>query len=273
LAFAEAGGADAVRIDFQSPLYVDRARGPNWWTYYFEEALMAVGARAPSTREVTLNAVVTKYGRYGGFADLVQGKTPYFYPVTFGIDRLALHHLLMRYVVVRAEISEAVARFKSAQFDAGAFVVGVHYRGTDMTSATSWKGRLTHYRTAPVPYQLYADEVRRVVEQSAPRAFQVFVATDESDCFEFMQREFGDHVIGVGDAPRARAGGRAVHLDRALPVSGYEKGRSALVDSLLLASTDYLVKGRSNLSDASLVFSPSLPYSFLPDVPLPRASA
>jgi len=47
---------------------------------------------------------------------------------------------------------------------------------------------------------------------------------------------------------------------------------AALVDSLVLARTSYLVKGRSNLSDASLVFNPALPYSFCPDVPLPHAS-
>jgi hypothetical protein len=34
------------------------------------------------------------------------------------------------------------------------------------------------------------------------------------------------------------------------------------VDCLRLAATDYLVKGRSNLSDASLAFNPRLPYSF-----------
>ena len=39
-------------------------------------------------------------------------------------------------------------------------------------------------------------------------------------------------------------------------------GASALVDCLRLAATDYLVKGRSNLSDASLAFNPRLPYSF-----------
>ena len=57
-----------------------------------------------------------------------------------------------------------------------------------------------------------------------------------------------------------------MHLDRALAVSNYQKGASALVDCLLLAATHYLVKGRSNLSDASLAFNPDLPYSFLPDV-------
>jgi hypothetical protein len=270
LAFADAGGAAAVRVEFESPLYVDRDRGPNWWTYYFVEHVMAAARSAASSRELHLDAVVTRYGKYGGFADLVQGRTPYLYPMTFGISRAELHRLSAR-VALRREILDEVERFRLAHFSAGAYVVGVHYRGTDATQG--WTGKLTHYRTSAVPYRIYADEVRRVLEKAAPRTFHVFVATDEADCLEFMQREFGDRAISADDAPRVRSGGQAVHLDRTLPVSGYQKGKSALVDSLLLSSTDYLVKGRSNLSDASLVFSPSLAYSFLPDVPLPRATA
>src|SRR6185436_19739979 len=33
LAYAEAHGAAGVRVDFRSPLYEERDRGPNWWTY------------------------------------------------------------------------------------------------------------------------------------------------------------------------------------------------------------------------------------------------
>jgi hypothetical protein len=231
---------------------------------------MPVGARTAASREVHLDRVVTKYGRYGGFADLVQGRTPYLYPISFGVSRSELHRL-SRHVSVRAEILDEVARFRSSHFNARAYIVGVHYRGTDATGG--WTGRLTHRRTSHVPYQMYVDEVRRVLEKAAPGTFRVFVATDEADCLEFMQHEFGDRAISVADAPRVRSGSQGVHLDRTLPVSGYQKGKSALVDSLLLSSADYLVKGRSNLSDASLVFSPSLAYSFLPDVPLPHAAA
>jgi len=270
LAFAQARGAAAVRVDFRSSLYVERERGPNWWTYYFRDDVMAVGAPVCSDREVRLDGAVARYGRYGGFADLVQGRTPYLYPMTFGLSRAELHRLAA-WAPVRGEILDAVARFVSAAFSPGAYVVGVHYRGTDAT--LGWSGGLTHYRTSRVPYQAYADEVRRVLDQSAPRTYQVFIATDEADFLECMQREFGDRVVSVADAPRARAGGQAVHLDRTLPVSNYQKGKSAVVDSLLLSSTSYLVKGRSNLSDASLVFAPSLPYSFLPDVPFPHAAA
>jgi len=251
---------------------VDADRGPNWWSYFFEHATLVVDRRAADgARELRLDGALTKYGRYGGFSDIVQGETAYLYPMTWGVDRTALHRLIAAHIGVRPEIRDEAATVLARLFERDAFVVGVHYRGTDATHRRT--GRLTHYRTAPVPYRVYADEVRRALEAAAPRAFQVFVATDEIDCLEFMQREFGDRLIHFEQSPRARASSQAVHLDRTLDVSKYQKGRSAIVDCLVLAACSYLVKGRSNLSDASLAFNPTLPYSFYPDVPVRQASA
>jgi hypothetical protein len=165
---------------------------------------------------------------------------------------------------VRREIAEEVQQLVATRFEVGSFVIGVHYRGTDATHR--WSGIFNHYRSTPVPYDAYVDEVRRVLERVAPRTYQVFVATDEIECFERMQREFGDRMIAYDSAPRVPADSQALHLDRSLAVSNHLKGKSAIVDCLLLAATDYLVKGRSNLSDASLAFKPTLPYSFCPDV-------
>jgi len=265
LAYAELHGAAGVHVDFRSPLYAEAGRGPNWWTYFFERATLRLESDlADRVDEVRLDGVLTKYGRYGGFSDLVQGETAYLYPMTHGLDRAALHRLIGAHIEVRAEIRGEVARVIAGSFQPGAFVVGIHYRGTDATHRLA--GRLTHYRTTPVPYRVYADEVRRVLEAASPRTFQVFVATDEIECLAFMQREFGDRVIHFEHSPRARADGQAVHLDRTLPVPNYQKGASAIVDCLVLAASTYLVKGRSNLSDASLAFNPQLPYSFCPDV-------
>jgi hypothetical protein len=121
---------------------------------------------------------------------------------------------------------------------------------------------LVDLRTTPIPYTTYAAEVRAALEAAAPREYHVMVATDEIEFVDFMRREFGDRVVCLEDAPRVRAGGLAIHFDSTLPVSNYQKGKSGLVDCLLLAATSYLVKGRSNLSDASLAFNPRLPYSF-----------
>ena len=219
-----------------------------------------------SAGEVHLHGVITKYGRFGGFSDVVGGPLAYLYPMTYGISRPTLHRLLTAHVHVRPAILDEVARFIATRFEPGAYLVGVHYRGTDSTH--NWTGAFTHYRRSPIPYRAYADEVRHALEAAAPRAYQVFVATDELDCLEFMRAEFGDRVLSFDESPRVRPHEQAVHLEQTSPVSKYQKGKSALVDCLLLAATSYLVKGRSNLSDASLAFNPQLPYSFCPDVAL-----
>jgi hypothetical protein len=265
LSYGERHGAAGVRVRYSSPLYDDAARGPNWWTYYFESADMPLQADVfPAAPEVHLNRVLTKYGRYGGFSDIVGGPLAYLYPITFGLSRHSLRRLLDAHVRVRREILDEVRHWSAARFEPGAFVVGVHYRGTDSTH--KWTGRLNNYRTSRVPYEAYAAEIRRVLEAASPRHYQVFVATDEIDCLEFMRRTFAGRLIALDDAPRVRPHQQAVHLDQSLPVSKYQKGKSALVDCLLLSAASYLVKGRSNLSDASLAFNPALPYSLCPDV-------
>jgi hypothetical protein len=257
LSYAEAHGAAGVRVDFRSDLYVDAQHGPNWWTYFFERDLMCIGGRS-SSGEVHLDRSLAKYGRHGGFCDVVNGNTPYLYPMTYGVSRPDVHRLVALHIHVRPPILDEVARAIAASTEPGAYVVAVHYRGTDSTRRS---GLLTDNQTRRVSYQAYADEVRRALESAAPRSYQVFVASDEVECVEFMRQAFGDRVI-YSDAPRVHADDLPIHLDRTLPVSNYQKGKSGLVDCLRLAAADYLVKGRSNLSDASLAFNPRLPYSF-----------
>jgi hypothetical protein len=261
LAHAEAHHAAGVRVDFRSALYLDRDRGPNWWTYFFQRAEMSVCADAAAVPdELHLNGVLAKYGKHGGFCDVVNGTTPYLYPMTYGVSRGELHRLLQTHIELRPEIRDEIGRVVAASLARDAFVVGVHYRGTDSTHG--FAGALLDYRTEPVPYAAYGSEVRRVLDAAAPRRYQVAVATDEIEFLEFMRREFGDRVFFVADAPRVHAGGTAIHFDQTLGVSNYQKAKSGLIDCLLLAATNYLVKGRSNLSDASLAFNPRLPYSF-----------
>jgi hypothetical protein len=265
LVYARQHGSPAVRVDYRSGLYVEPARGSNWWEYFFERARMVLDpARDDPYNEVRLDGRLDKYGRHGGFSDVVQGTTPYLYPLTYGVSRRELHDLIATHVAIRSDILEEVQRLASSLFESGAYIVGVHYRGTDATRG--WKGLFTNYRSAPVPYGSYVSETARVIAAASPDRYRVFVATDEADFLSRMRAEFGNRVVAYDGSPRVAAGGQAVHLDRTLPVSPYQKGRSALVDALLLSKTSYLVKGRSNLSDASLAFNPNLPYSFWPDV-------
>ncbi len=258
LAYAETHGAAAVRVDFRSALYVDAARGPNWWTYFFERDLMSIPNRS-SSGEVHLDRSLAKYGRLGGFCDVVNGTTPYLYPMTYGVARADVHRLVASHIQIRPPILDEVARATAGSVTPGAYVVGVHYRGTDSTRRP---GLMTDNQTTRVSYRAYAEEVRRALDDAAASSYQVFVASDEIEFLEFMQKTFGDRVIFSESSPRVHAGDLPIHLDRTLPVSNYLKGASGLVDCLRLAATDYLVKGRSNLSDASLAFNPRLAYSF-----------
>ena len=121
---------------------------------FFRDSFLRLTTEPPDGPDVHLDGVIARYGRYGGFADVVQGATPYFYPMTYGLSRMELKALADMHARVRPEILEEAARFTAERFEAGAYVVGVHYRGTDMTG--DWRGRLTHYRTERVPYRAYA---------------------------------------------------------------------------------------------------------------------
>ena len=94
LAYAEAHGAAAVRVDFRSPLYLDPCRGPNWWTYFFEASEMRVPGAAPAAGEVHLDRRIAKYGKHGGFCDYVNGVTPYLYPMTCGNSRRVMPQVI-----------------------------------------------------------------------------------------------------------------------------------------------------------------------------------
>jgi hypothetical protein len=262
LAYAERRGAARVRFDFRSALYVDPAHGPNWWTYFFARDTATI-RDVPPRGEVHLTHRLAKYGRYGGFCDLVNGASPYLYPMTYGIGRSELQRLFDSYIGLRTDIRSEADAIIAQTLDRTRFVVGVHYRGTDSNERAI--GPLNDYRRRPVGYDLYAEEVRRVLADASAdgRGHQLVVATDEQEFVEFMVREFGcDAVTFVADAPRSRAGGAAIHFDQTSGTSNYQKGKSGVIDCLLLSAADYLIKGRSNLSDASLVFNPDLPYSF-----------
>ena len=181
---------------------------------------MRLPGGSDSAEEVHLTQAVAKYGRYSGFSDIVSGATPYLYPMTYGISRTGLHRLASSYIRIRQEILDGVGRFIAARFATGAYVVGVHYRGTDATH--NWRGAFTHY-PCRCPRRTWTSAAR---DRNLRREYQVFVVTDNR-VPDAMYRAFGDR--GSVQSPRTRAA-QAVHLDRGLGVSNYQKGRSALVD-------------------------------------------
>lgn len=211
-----------MRVDYHDGLYLDPARGANWWTYYFEP--IAIGAGDGRSRAV---------GQPFHDQCAMQVET------TMPRERAAA--LVARYVRVTPAVERRVDAVVSAEWSSN--VIGVHYRGTDKA-----------VDARRVPY----DEVAAAV-QSALMATNangtVFVATDECAFVDFMRERFRGRVTA---RPMFRsADGRPIDVVNA--DGNYQKGLDAVVDCVLLSRTRFLVRTASNLSLCATFFNPSLP--------------
>ena len=101
-----------VKINFDDGLYYEPAFGPNWWEYYFEPIDIGGGRGAPSR-------VVSPH-----YHDLCANR------VEREMSRQAGSALIERYVAVKPSIRAVTDAYVGAHWT-DAFVIGIHYRGTD----------------------------------------------------------------------------------------------------------------------------------------------
>jgi hypothetical protein len=250
LTYATERHAAGVRVAFDAPNYVQPGMSNNWWEYFFERSVMSF--TSGQADEVHLTRALARYGRFFGFGGIVYGPTPFLYPMTFGVARSELAGLVSQHVAVRNDIRQRVDDYANLHFSATPFTLGIHYRGTDTSR---------HFPYYKIPYESFVIEAHRVLESVGPSDFRLFVACDEAPFLEFIDREFGGRVLCWDASPRVGPDDLPPHLADKRE-ENYAMGESAVIDCLLLSRADYLIKARSNLSDASLVFNAELPYSF-----------
>jgi hypothetical protein len=210
-----------VRVRFEDGLYLDTAFGPDWWNYYFEP--IDIGRGAGPERVVD----------------------PYFhdhcaYTVERGLPRKAGAALVERYVSIKPSV-RATADAYVARHWAGAYTIGVHYRGTD-----KWED------ARRVPYDEVAAVVRGAMRGHEP--CRIFLATDESQFVEYMTAQFAGRVV-YRDMFRSRDGRP---MDVFNDDGNFQKGLDAVVDCLLLSRTNFLVRTASNLSLCATLFNAQL---------------
>ena len=150
-----------VRVDFEAQgLYYDPAVGANWWEYYF--APIHIGSEAGAeTRTIDTDEHVH-------FSMRCSTK----------ITREHGYRLISRYVRVKPHVREKIDTFVRAYF-AGAFVIGIHYRGTDK------------YEEAPrIPYEDVRAALDAEVGAVGVDRFQLFVASDEQAFVDYLRNFF-----------------------------------------------------------------------------------
>ena len=303
--YAREHGAAGVRVELENPNYVDPRRGggsgggTNAWAYFYDPLLpltsgltrerMAAELARGALSEVHFDRTFSRYGLLGGFMDNIVGQDGRRYPVEGArLDRHAVHRVIERHLAPTPALLEAVAQARTRLFDGADALLGVHYRGTDTASEFPYRKipyaqvadrldvALAKARTAATGRREGRVKASGVEEASAQRVdgsplddVRIFVATDEAPFLRYMQARYGDAVVFNPESPMLEPSEYDASeglIDAALPISNFERGRTALVDAMLLALCEYIIKTRSNVSDFSAVLNPDATLEVLFDV-------
>lgn len=118
-------------------------------------------------------------------------------------------------------------------------VLGVHLRGTDFKR---------QYNDHPsfVGFQHHVELTRKLMEKY--RFDSIFVATDDGEALELMQREFGERVLYYKDCSRGRGD---VSVMSAPVKNRYTMGLEVVRDAYTLSCCEALVCGLSQFSSAA----------------------
>ncbi len=218
-----------VRIDFGNEgLYYDPSAGNNWWEYFFER--INLGSE-PNTARTVIGTDEQFY---------------FAWRVERTMSRARGFALIDRYIRPKQHIRDKVDAYVRANFD-GAFVIGIHYRGTDK------------FEDAPrVPYETVHAAALEAFKAAGTTRHKLFVATDEQAFLEWMLDRFPGKVHSL-EMVRS-VDGRPIDV---LQGDNRRKGEDAVLDCLLLSRCDSLVRTASNLSLCATFFNPDLPVVLL----------
>eukprot|EP01060_Flectonema_neradi_P030466 TRINITY_DN4439_c0_g2_i1.p1 TRINITY_DN4439_c0_g2~~TRINITY_DN4439_c0_g2_i1.p1 ORF type:complete len:379 (+),score=64.77 TRINITY_DN4439_c0_g2_i1:38-1138(+) len=257
--YGQRDGALGVRVFFDTDMYTNKS-GDNYWSYFFNPEIRIQNFTDDRVvEEVHFNRYLARFGKFGTFSNVAQGKrklatTPFPLPSKqcgkpCGVESLG--EIVKQYIKPRPAIIEKVQAFRERRNFGDKYVIGVHYRGTDMKLK----------RNTNPSYECFAAEIDRVIESIGNRDYIIFLASDEAEVVPWMVERYGDKIT-YNDEFNTRISKDEVVVNGDIKgshmnprFSPYEKGISVVTDCLLLASCDYIIKGRSSVSDVALLFN------------------
>lgn len=205
--------------------YYNRRTGSNCWEYYCEPI---------------------KLGKTRGIqkATLTEPEFQTYAMKTTTLSREAVFQIIEEHIKVKKQIKKKVEKFVEETFS-NQHIIAIHYRGTDKI------------REAPrVSYAEMIDNVNNYIITHSLENYKIFIATDEQLFVDTMKAIFHNSVV-VYESKRS-LDGTPLHYGRS-DLDPYKQGEDALIDCLLLARSDVLIRTSSNLSLWSTFFNPYIP--------------
>ncbi len=221
-----------------SPQYVDSARGPDWFSYFFANLQLS-----PEDSERIRSGEVP-ICRIEGIRQL---GLPENYDRQLNLDVAA--RLVRKYIGIKRPILEKVDAFFD-RYLSGKIVLGVHYRGTDKSA-----------EAPTVSYPEFKRSIDRFLDRNGTFD-SLFVSSDEQRFVDFIEAEFSRTlpVFHHDDQERSR---NSVAVHRSKRGDRYRKAEEAVLNCLLLSRCNALMKTASVLSGWSKLFNPDLPVILL----------
>jgi hypothetical protein len=249
------------------------------WEYYFEPLVPGYGVASiplvvrepiatapPRAKDIGYlasdNIFVSSH--YGDHPDL-RGRTipiPYKWDDPDSELRHRAKKIIDRFIRPRPYLVGKAADFFTKRLT-GSYVIGVHARGTDATSAQERRP----FRQASLVLPRYTAEISRLLELY-PEA-KVFAASDEQASLDYLSSVFGSRVLSY-DSIRHRDGEASgkgptgwimpayIARDR---LAAARNGEEAVIEYLLLSQCNYLVHNGSSLARTVLLNAPELPHT------------
>jgi hypothetical protein len=163
-------------------------------------------------------------------------------------ERHLFSRMLHSYLKIKPHILEKVDNFKKQHFE-GNKVLGVHIRISDL-----------HDRPT-LPFEFYKHKIDLYLEKEHYN--KIFVSADQQDTMEALKEIYDDKII---EYPVLRYTSQGCNYPinhpevHQRPNPGYMRGEEVLVESLLLAHTNFMFKTLSNVTNFTLMYNPNLEY-------------
>ncbi len=246
------------RNDFYDPRF-----GRNMWDYYFEPVAgltyddvdaMLKDPNSAVKRDMLFELSPEEL-RHLHFDD-PESVFPYPYgyyfdkteydPAWYRTQRAKANQLVTKYIKLKKHLRDEIEIFHDRHMK-GAYVVGVHLRGTDkLTNVANPKAMKI---IGPEDYFKRLDPMLK-----SHSGAKVFVATDQEQFLDEFKMRYGAKVVHCNSV-RSKTN-RNVFQKGSL--NGYRLGKDVLLEAQLLSRCQYFMKCTSTVGEAVLWFNPNL---------------
>ena len=250
---AEIGGYRFV-IDWSASCYRATEREGDPWCYYFEPCFAESEGdwgSLPALRGGRLVAccrdnIITPHREDGNCDHLL-----------LPLDRNVAHALISRYLRLKTHVGTGIDHFATTHFRP--HMIGLHIRGSGRWHGVRPSRRRNELHAVPVEnFFCKIDEALRLLPEAG-----IFAASDSSDVIHAIQARYGDRVVTY---PALRSAHGEMH--RHHPANNgqvfppYRLGLDVLSEAWLLARTNFLVHGTSNVTNFVLCASPHMLHAY-----------